>query len=242
MSKLSLILLWGAFHGYSSTMVVHNEVIKYTNDVVTEGSTAGLFCRAISRIGKCTWTRMKDGMEFSSENGYESHNNVIIENSVGIFDDECWLTIPNVDVRNAGNWTCYVQWCNGGGPFAQACNNDTQQLQMKVVEEGGFGAIAAQHVYKAEADESALVAVRTNEKFDKCEIKKDDILMVEVDGDATKYECVDLPSFGKICAGVAHGCILKVKNMTAFHEGTWTFTIQKGNNWPEIVDVKLIMV
>merc|ERR1719431_863093 len=135
MSKLSLILLCGTFHGYSCTLVASKDVIRYTNDVVTKGNTGHLYCKASSRIGKCTWTRMKDGKEFSSENGYESHKNVIIENSVGIQDNECWLTIPNADVTNAGNWTCYVEWCAGDSVrIAKACYNATQQLEMKVVE------------------------------------------------------------------------------------------------------------
>ena len=36
-----------------------------------------------------------------------------------------------------------------------------ERLKMKVVEEGGFGAIAAQHVYHAEANNPTLVGVRT---------------------------------------------------------------------------------
>jgi len=239
MSKLSLILPWFAFHGYSCEMIATNEVIKYTNDVVTEGNTGQLSCKASSRIGICTWTRMKDDMKFSSEVEYGSP--VSTENSVEIQDDECWLFIPNIDVSNAGNWTCTVDECaEDGMKIAKACSN--QDLQMKVVEQGGFGAIAAQHVYNVKAEDPALVVVKTNEKFDKCEIKKDgyDYTKVVVDGDATKYECLDLQYVGKICAGEANGCMLKINGHEVLQKGNWTFTIQKGNNWPEIVVVELV--
>merc|ERR1719158_858238 len=119
-------------------------------------------------------------------------------------------------------------------------------MQLKVEEEGGFGAIAGRNIYYAEEKSEVLMEVKTNDNFDKCEIMKDgdDILKLVVDGDATKEECVNegLPYGGAVCARVSEGfhgwnCVLKVESMTEFQKGTWLFTIQKGNNSPEVIDV-----
>ena len=228
------------------------EVIRYSNDVATKGNAANLFCQADYRMQVCTWTRMKDGMELSSEDNYDgSNNHVFIGNSVGSQKDLCFLTISKVNMTHAGDWTCSVQQCSKRVEqmTSASCNKAVKELQLNVLEEGEFGAIAGRSIYYAEAKSEVLMAVKTNEKFDKCEIMKDgdDILKMVVDGDATKEECVTLQYGGETCAkvaGGAHGwnCILKVESMTEFQEGTWVFTIQEGNNWPEIIDVELVML
>merc|ERR1712013_271521 len=58
----------------------------------------------------CTWTRMKDGMELSSEDNHDgSNNHVFIGSSVGSQKDLCFLKISKVNMTHAGDWTCSVQ-------------------------------------------------------------------------------------------------------------------------------------
>ena len=151
--------------------------------------------------------------------------------------------------RQTRNRTCKSDDCD-----KEKCENkDIQKVKIEVLDENEIGALGAQEVYFANIEYEVSLTVRTNEQFSKCKISKGRDDIVEIDGNARREECVDMPGRGggKVCADVTRGvpsCILRIDTMTANMEGVWTFTIQREveagrpRTLTESADIELVMV
>jgi len=210
-----------------------------------------LACQSNVAIVSCSWTPRHGGIQLSSEPSPWGKDNdlVAIGRSEGSpVDDMCYLLIESVNDSHYGMWDCTVH-----EPDKEKCgsNDPSQRVVLEVLERGEFGGTGAQYEYYGLIGSEVLLTVRANERINKCTISKNEVDILEIDGDAREDVCVFPDMSGssdvRVCGEITKeypSCILKIDSVTAAFGGEWIFSLEnikihwsKRNYWFAILQL-----